>query len=1285
MRQIYFSKLASAPAQEVFLKEYFSTAYDFDKVSLEKALDIYNGWRKSSFSTCNCQQLLDLSSNDFGQDITKFKGTCLKTKIKGTTKDKKGNVTEVGYMLDKKFISMQPESEPKPGEELLQYHRIIIVPARGKDKYSVRWDLDIVKEEKRDDAMDGQGGASKNDSNVTAYKRSPWLYIRTAGRVPKGLSGKRDEIIDIVMRHFRKCEIVIPQKSHDLGSNSTQPTFPLDLRNIYTFLRSDPNKENGKNEDFTPLAERERYRVQGRDGHDASPDSHNFWKNIADYPPVTVHKELKKLMTDKKSGLPHICKLLYNCLLFDFETADTISDVTFAGSRTTGRLRTNKFSSFKGGETFIQKSINTAIENFQNLKNKVNGLQTVSYQLLQKQGENETKIVDNSTISYSTTEPSVTSVLSAVRQYVVWYLLNNNMLKKTVSNKLNKKEGKARKMKTAEEFFDMGSRSEKESKEIQELNDSLLDQFIKNETPPAGQVETKSNDKLHYLRYVPKEIRDLPVILPVRFIVIGIILNQKTQGDEMQLHGAKAYKNLFPVDSNGLEVLYHVYSYDGVMGIKALRKGTSLLFQSDRGIQIALESKTEDPPGYTRLSRDGTDPLFDTRPPASPDGGAQKVEQNSCDDEIHGGFVNMNVKSPSQTLSTELVNLKDFTTENFSVLFDDLNVSSCSDLTPTQLEVNDIYGRLIDTHKKAILCYRRILYNIKNRYENDEGEKAKGYKILNSLFNEFDKLLNRSRGQEQIYHILLGKMTLRLEREDYNMVNLLKKNYEVNLDNGDNDDNNDDDGDDDDDDTDMKPAANNDGGDDDDDDDDVDDDTDMKPAADDDSGDNDDDTDMKPAANNDGGGDDDNEDKVSIEYILENSSDLIDTLEFFKQNIENLLSNDSLDEEKKAFLRLNVKYIPIFDLIKTFILTALSDDTPLLKVPYYLILVKILFKYILVAITNEKDKEKFKKTSENFIIISDNRKDDPKDVSSASNITGQNRALSQQTGTPVSDDDNDDLTDDSYAKANDMLAPKGDGSGASSATAMDIDDDDAHNKKVLAYSPAKGNVTSTHSPGRQRGSISEPDGGEYPGVDFDEYLKLRLGKLIEVSNYVSSSAQNLDNTSNILEGAFALERKFPQLKQTQKKLATKTSTEAKMGIKVYDKKYQTVNANSRELVVGLDRSLEIGCYQGEQREGVSSAITIQQLRVKNKEQQAEIERLREQLAELSASSNAKKPLKRDQKGKPKRKPIRLRRTKSDGEASSSATQAQARPATLTSTSDQTNTTTTDSKSKRRKK
>ena len=123
------------------------------------------------------------------------------------------------------------------------------------------------------------------------------------------------------------------------------------------------------------------------------------------------------------------------------------------------------------------------------------------------------------------------------------------------------------------------------------------------------------------------------------------------------------------------------------------------------------------------------------------------------------------------------------------------------------------------------------------------------------------------------------------------------------------------------------------------------------------------------------------------------------------------------------------------------------------------------------------------------------------------------------------------------------LKPKTDG-----APAVPMDTDDDHNQKLVRPAPdsppkATGTLTkpkdgasaSANSPlVPRRGSISEQDGTQYPVVDFDEYLKLRLGKLIEVANYVSSSAQNLDSTSNILEGAFALERKFPQLKKTQR-------------------------------------------------------------------------------------------------------------------------------------------------------
>ena len=44
---------------------------------------------------------------------------------------------------------------------------------------------------------------------------------------------------------------------------------------------------------------------------------------------------------------------------------------------------------------------------------------------------------------------------------------------------------------------------------------------------------------------------------------------------------------------------------------------------------------------------------------------------------------------------------------------------SCSDLSPTQLEVNDIYGRLIDMRRKVLWNAKgeRSFHNIKNRYE----------------------------------------------------------------------------------------------------------------------------------------------------------------------------------------------------------------------------------------------------------------------------------------------------------------------------------------------------------------------------------------------------------------------------------------------------------------------------------------------------------------------------------------------------------------------------------------
>ena len=117
--------------------------------------------------------------------------------------------------------------------------------------------------------------------------------------------------------------------------------------------------------------------------------------------------------------------LLYNCLLYDFDTAETAQSVGYMGSRTTGRLSSNIEVHLKGN-TFVQRALEGAITEFEELKNKKEGLQTIQYE---KQGR---------AISFSTNNPSVTGVLTNVRKYMVHYLLQNTKLTKATATKIAK-------------------------------------------------------------------------------------------------------------------------------------------------------------------------------------------------------------------------------------------------------------------------------------------------------------------------------------------------------------------------------------------------------------------------------------------------------------------------------------------------------------------------------------------------------------------------------------------------------------------------------------------------------------------------------------------------------------------------------------------------------------------------------------------------------------------------------------------------------------------------------
>ena len=89
------------------------------------------------------------------------------------------------------------------------------------------------------------------DNAEQTYKSAVREGINTIESATKGKGDGRsvilrEEVIRVIITHFDKCEIVIPQRQYTPGSNVSHPTFPLDLLNIYKFLRSDTNKENGK-------------------------------------------------------------------------------------------------------------------------------------------------------------------------------------------------------------------------------------------------------------------------------------------------------------------------------------------------------------------------------------------------------------------------------------------------------------------------------------------------------------------------------------------------------------------------------------------------------------------------------------------------------------------------------------------------------------------------------------------------------------------------------------------------------------------------------------------------------------------------------------------------------------------------------------------------------------------------------------------------------------------------------------------------------------------------------
>ena len=151
------------------------------------------------------------------------------------------------------------------------------------------------------------------------------------------------------------------------------------------------------------------------------------------------------------------------------------------------------------------------------------------------------------------------------------------------------------------------------------------------------------------------------------------------------------------------------------MGIKALRKGASLLFQSGRGVQISLASKTQEiawkrlekgMPNLSEMKQDSTADLRDTMA------------------ELLSEITYVDVKDPIQRTSRDnndpLINIKTWYQDNIAILYKDLTVSRIEDVTPSQLEINDLYQNLLDDYLNSMDCNFDILSRIKFEPFKDE-------------------------------------------------------------------------------------------------------------------------------------------------------------------------------------------------------------------------------------------------------------------------------------------------------------------------------------------------------------------------------------------------------------------------------------------------------------------------------------------------------------------------------------------------------------------------------------
>ena len=348
-----------------------------------------------------------------------------------------------------------------------------------------------------------------------------------------------------------------------------------------------------------------------------------------------------------------LLNLIYNFLMFDFELAKS---ETIQPSRTTGSvsgstqvLQTNEKSEKEllyKSQTFLEDCVEEYKE-----KEKIQSdnteqiIRLYSDEPAAAAGSNKIPR-DPYPIEWSQRKPSASTIMKDIRQFLACFILFNNPThtlkpklttqytsKKTyrILHPTNRTEAKLKQTDKSliNSLFKSYSLISKERSLLASINEDLFNDIVRKYSK-SDEINSfiflnieELPDSLTRLKNIGVFLKDTLRINPnmIKFCLynllvqikkdgfsfveaniiqkanacMAVLLRHKTEGDEMQLQWQKTLKYLYPQDSRnrGNQPLYFCFTYDGMCAVKAVRKGSSVLFQKGKGCCISLNHSYE--------------------------------------------------------------------------------------------------------------------------------------------------------------------------------------------------------------------------------------------------------------------------------------------------------------------------------------------------------------------------------------------------------------------------------------------------------------------------------------------------------------------------------------------------------------------------------------------------------------------------------------------------------------------------------------------------------------------